>query len=310
MTEWARKHVLVTGGSGFIGSHLVDLLVRAGAHVTVLDLNDSADLIAEAELVKADLRGPVWFMQCNPNAFDVIFHFAANAYVPPSVHDPVFDFDTNMRPTLDLLDALRRHRWDGKLVFASSAAVYGNPAILPVREGDPTAPVSPYGVGKLAAERYCDVYAKLYGLKIASLRLFSCYGPRHRKQVVYDLMTKIKAMPIRSGTLNMHGDGTQERDFCYVTDAARAAMLVAEKADMRGEVYNVASGQPVSIRELAMELCHLMDVTPVFAWTGTNRPGDPEKLVVSIDRLRELGYKPQFDLRKGLEETVTWFRGL
>jgi UDP-glucose 4-epimerase len=185
--------------------------------------------------------------------YDAIFHFAANAYVPPSVANPAWDYQINFESTFQLLEAMRAVQHPATLVYASSAAVYGNPLRIPVSETDATFPISPYGVGKLAAERYVAVYSGLYGIRAASLRLFSIYGPRQRKQVVYDLMERISQ---NRDELFIHGDGTQERDFGYVEDVARAAMIVAERGALGGEVYNVGSGQPVSID-----------------WLATGRPG-------------------------------------
>lgn len=301
---WLGESVLVTGGAGFIGSHLVEELFTAGARVTVLDISKPVGTPSDHK--RNNIASINWrSLDIDLSRFDVIFHFAASAYVPPSVKDPLADFDTNCTATLRLLDALRHSRWPGRLVFASSAAVYGNPTWSSLREDHPTVPVSPYGVGKLAAERYCTVFAELYGLNITSLRLFSVYGPRQHKQVVYDLMSKIAANPDR---IEIHGDGTQSRDLVYVQDAVAAAMLVAEQAPHKGEVFNVATGQYCTIHQLATELCVLMGVNPRFDYTGVNRPGDPEKLTVNIGRLQALGYIPQVELLEGLASTVKWFK--
>lgn len=302
---WSGRRVVVTGGAGFIGSHLAEALFDAGAEVTVLDLKADPHAPGITHHRRDIMVGP-W---PDVSSIDVIFHFAANAYVPPSVEKPLFDFENNCGATVFMLDSLRQQEWKGRLVFASSAAVYGNPAVAPVREDHPTVPVSPYGVGKLAAERYCAVFAQLYGLKIASLRLFSVYGPRQRKQVVWDLMNKIAA---EGEAINIHGDGTQTRDFVYVDDVVNAAMFVAEHADMAGEVYNVGSGKQCSIHSLADTLCGIMGVEKRFDYTGVNRPGDPERFVADITRLCELGYSPAVDaaahMADGLQAAVEWFK--
>lgn len=311
--DWTDKSVIVTGGAGFIGSHLVELLVEAGARVTVLDILRSGrreNLAAVADsitFIECDVCSVDWAPYLAGETTDVIFHFAANAYVPPSVESPSFDYETNFAATFRLLEALRQTQWNGRMVFASSAAVYGNAVRVPIREEDPTVPISPYGVGKLAAERYLAVFAQLYGLNLASVRFFSAYGPRQRKQVVFDLLTKLSN---DHDQLPIHGDGTQARDFLYVKDAARSAMIVAANSELNGDAYNVGAGFEYTIDNLAKSLCKLTGLNPAFRYTGSNRPGDPEKLVVDISKLESLGYKPQFEFEEGLATVVRWFEEL
>lgn len=309
--NWSGKRVLVTGGAGFIGSHLVEGLVGAGAQVTALDMLTSGRVQnlqrcqAQIELRELDMRQLSWEQLLSEGQFEVVFHMAANAYVPPSVSDPVWDFQVNFETTLKLVEAMRLVKYPGVLIYASSAAVYGNPVTIPVSETDPTFPISPYGVGKLAAERYVAVYSKLYNIRAASLRLFSIYGPRQRKQVVYDLMERISQ---NRDELFIHGDGTQQRDFGYVEDVARAAMLVASRAPLEGEVYNVGAGREISIDTLAKLLCQYLEASPRFNYSGAVRPGDPERLVVNIGKLRALGYEPQVMPEEGLRRSVEWFK--
>ncbi|WP_084477846.1 NAD-dependent epimerase/dehydratase family protein [Nocardia jejuensis] len=311
--NWTGTTVLVTGGAGFIGSHLVEELVRAGARVTVLDDFTSGsreNLAAVADSITlrdTDIRQLDWAGYLTGNPAEVIFHLAANAYVPPSVEAPAFDYELNFATTFRLLEALRVLRWPGRMVFASSAAVYGNSVRIPISETDPTVPISPYGVGKLAAERYLAVFAELYGLNLASVRFFSAFGPRQRKQVVFDLLAKIDR---DHRNLFIHGDGTQVRDFLYVGDAARSVMIVADNAPLRGEAYNVGAGREYTIDQLAKSLCEITGTSPAFEYSGTNRPGDPEKLVVDISRLESIGYRPLTDFDRGLANTVAWYASL
>jgi UDP-glucose 4-epimerase len=308
--QWAAKRVLVTGGAGFIGSHLVEELLAAGAMVTVIDQCITGSLANLIQLSKIDFREldinqVSWENLLSEQDFQLVFHLAGSAYVPFSVENPSADLDINLECSFRLLEALRRIEWPGVLVYPSSAAVYGNPIRMPICEDDPTVPISPYGVSKLAVERYISVYSQLYGIKAASLRPFSVYGPRQRKLVVYDFIEKILKNPKE---LLIYGDGSQTRDFIYVEDVVRAMMLVAERGRLEGEVYNVASGQSVSIRELAESLCCILKIQPKFVYSGSVRPGEPEKWSVDISRLAALGYQPQVSLEQGLRGTVEWYQ--
>ncbi|MGX1804444.1 NAD-dependent epimerase/dehydratase family protein [Nocardia sp. NPDC055321] len=311
--DWTGRSTLVTGGAGFIGSHLVELLVAAGAEVTVLDTfatGSRANLAAVADAItvrESDIRELDWTEYLTAHPAEFIFHLAANAYVPPSVEAPAADYELNFATTFRLLEALRVLSWPGRLVFASSAAVYGNSVRVPISEADPTVPISPYGVGKLAAERYLAVFAQLYDLNLASVRFFSAFGPRQRKQVVFDLLAKLDRDHRR---IFIHGDGTQVRDFLYVEDAARSAMIVAANAPLRGEAYNVGAGREYTIDQLAKSLCGITGLEPALDYSGTNRPGDPERLIVDISRLRAIGYQPLVDFDLGLTRTVAWYSSL
>jgi UDP-glucose 4-epimerase len=308
----AGAPVLVTGGAGFIGSHLVEALVARGARVTVVDnlaTGDAANLRAvfgQVRLLAGDLGELLRAGALMVGEYAQVFHLAANPYIPPSVDDPAYDFRENLGNTFALLEAMRRSTSPPRLVNASSAAVYGNPARLPMSEGDPTLPISPYGVSKLAAERYVEVFARLYGLQATSLRLFSVFGPRQRKQVVFDLFRKLEERPSR---LEVLGDGTQARDFTYVGDVVAAMMLVAAAAPGKGEVYNVASGTTTTISGLVAACCALWDAHPEIAYTGNVRPGDAERWDVDMTRLRALGFAPQVSLAAGLRAIQAWDRG-
>jgi UDP-glucose 4-epimerase len=302
--------VLVTGGAGFIGSHLVEDLVKRDACVTVVDnlaTGDRANLTAVSSRIEfqvMDVAGSDFGTLLAKQNFDAIFHLAANAYVPPSVNDPSFDYHSNLEASFRMFEVLRRVHYPGKLINFSSAAVYGEPSRLPIRETDPVIPISPYGVSKLAIERYAHVYARLYGLRVASLRLFSVFGPGQRKQVVYDLINKLAHNP---NLVEILGDGSQTRDLNYVTDVVQAALKVAENAPLVGETYNTASGCSYSIRDLIQVLCEVMNVQPVLNFSGHVRPGDPNRWECDITCLQQLDYEPQVSLKEGIRRTVDWF---
>jgi UDP-glucose 4-epimerase len=302
----SSSSVLVTGGAGFIGSHLVEHLVAAGAPVTVVDNLSTGRLehleagAPNVELIVGDLGDVLRLNRIKLADYAFVFHLAANSYIPPSVVNPAFDFHANLQNTFALLEALRQTPNAPGLVNVSSAAVYGNPVRLPIRETDATIPIAPYGVSKLAGERYVAVYSHLYGIRAVSVRLFSIYGPRQRKQVVYDLFCKLRANPKR---LEILGDGSQARDFTYVLDVVQALVLVATVAPNRGEVYNVASGTTHTIAELVEACCRVAGLRPEIVYTGQIRPGDAEKWAVDISLLKQLGFDPRADLEAGLTAT-------
>jgi UDP-glucose 4-epimerase len=300
--------VWVTGGAGFLGSHVAEALVGAGQDVTVVD-----DFSTGLEGNLAGLAVRTFRHSLQDAAVEgllarerpsVIFHLAGDALVARSVEDPRADCERNLLATLALLEAVRRSSPETKVLFASTGAVYGDRAERPFVETDGVWPISPYAVAKLAAERYCFAFAHTYGLRTCSLRLFSVYGPRQTKQVVYDLIRKIHANPEE---LPLFGDGTQERDFSHAKNIVDAFLLAAEKAEFRGEVFNVAGDEIVSIRGLAEMLCEAMGVRPRLQFTGQRRPGDSQRWVADTARLRALGYRPRVSLRDGLRDTVEWY---
>lgn len=306
---WAGRQVLVTGGGGFAGSHLVEALVGYGAEVTVVDNFQSGrpeNLAQVADRVSI-VEEPLPEALDAVSAPDYVFHMAARSYVPPSVADPEGDLRTNAGLALHVLEWVRNHTPQTKVIIFSSAAVYGSPRSTPVSEDHPLAPVSPYGVSKLAADRYANIYASVFGLSTVALRCFALFGPRHRKQVVFDLMNKLRA---GQGAAEVIGTGEEERDLCYVSDIVRAACTVALRAPFQGEVYNAGGTVPIKIGRLAEMIAEAMGFEPRLTFTGVTRPGDPNVLVADVSRLRALDWEPRTSLEEGLQRTAEWFAGL
>ncbi|MBN2472399.1 MAG: NAD-dependent epimerase/dehydratase family protein [Anaerolineae bacterium] len=307
----AYESVLITGGAGFIGSHLVEAMVRAGKSVTVADnlANGSAENLAavrdQIDFYELDIREPAFEDFVQQHRFDAICHLAANAYVPPSVEDPTFDFNQNLAAPFRLLELLRKAEQRPLLVVMSSAAVYGNPARIPILESDPTVPISPYGVGKLALERYVAVFSEVYGIPAASLRLFSVFGPRQKKQIVFDFLRKLTTTPEQ---LVIIGDGTQMRDLVYVEDVVQAVFRVLENGPLAGEVYNVAAGRGATTLEIGQAAAKAMGLDPEYVYTGSVRPGDADKWIASIDAISTLGFVPQYTLESGIARVYDWYR--
>jgi UDP-glucose 4-epimerase len=299
---------LVTGGAGFIGSHLVERLLERGDEVTVVDdlrngrRSNLATAVDEIRLIEGDCSRAAGLL--GSEDFDVVYHLAAPAYVPPSVDDPVADLRANVEQTLILLQALRAR--STKLVHVSSAAIYGEPNVQPIREDVPPAPVSPYGVDKFAAEEHVRVASLLHGLPTVILRYFPVYGPRQRKQVIFDLINKAIADPRR---IEVFGTGQELRDLVYVDDVVSATLIAADRAPANGEAYNVGSGRMVTIAEVVREVCRAIGSVPAVAYTGAVRKGDSSRMVADISRLRALGYEPETSLRRGIAATVDWVTG-
>ncbi len=300
---------LVLGGAGFIGSHIVDLLLARGERCVVVD--DLSSRYSDpgkregVELIVDDAASDRVLELLGERRFAAVLHLAGSAYVPPSVEDPAMDFDANLVLPLRLLLRLRELDAPPPFVLASSAAVYGDPSEMPIRDDTPSDPISPYGVSKLAAERYLSVFANLYGIRAASLRLFSVYGPRQRKQVVFDLIRKTLADP---GEVEILGDGTQSRDLVYVGDVARAFVEVAQSAPLSGETYNVATGRAVTTAQLGRTIARCLGLNPRFRFTGATRPGDPQHWRGDATRLTSLGIAVDASLDGGIPPTVAWAR--
>lgn len=304
---------LITGGCGFLGSHLVEGLVADGAAVTVLDnLNGGrrANLTAVADrikLVEGDVRdrdalGDI-LAEVRP---DVVYHLAANASVPGSVDDPLQDFEANAVGTCVLLETLRKLGVTPKVVLASSGAIYGQPDRFPISEDFPPAPISPYGVSKLCAEHVARIYLEVFGIPTVIARIFNSYGPRVPRYIVFDFLRKLERDPTR---LEILGDGKQQRDFTYVADTVAGLRLLADRG-APGEAYNISSGQNHSVTELATMLVDILGLRNVeFHYTGASWAGDAQYWKVDVTKLKALGMGEGVSLEEGLRRTAEWFRG-
>lgn len=296
--------ILVTGGAGFIGSHVVDQLVAMGHKATVLDnlqagkAENLRQVRGRIRFVRDDLRDPRGVARAVRGNEGVI-HIGANASVPYSVENPRYDFETNAGGTLNLLEACRKHKVR-RVLYASSAAVYGEPAYTPMDEAHPLRPISPYGASKLAGERMGFVYREAYGLDFAAARIFNIYGPRQPRYVMADLYHKLKRDPHR---LEVLGDGTQVRDPCYVSDAVGALWLLFRKGE---GCTNVAAGAPTTVRHIAEGLVARVAPGARIVYTGKSWAGDIKALIADTRKLRRMGWKPEVSLEEGLNRFVEW----
>jgi nucleoside-diphosphate-sugar epimerase len=309
------ERCLVTGGAGFIGSNLVrELLARGFAGVRVLDdlstgrRENLAGLEDDVELIEGDVREPATVARA-VDGVTRVFHQAAVASVFRSVKDPVRSHEANATGTLNVLVAARDAGVD-RIVYASSSSVYGDAEELPVRESLPTLPISPYGVSKLAGERYCGAFAASYGMAAVSLRYFNVFGPRQDPASEYAaVVPRFVTAALRGERATVFGDGEQSRDFTFVGDVVAANLLASEAPERAwGGAFNVAYQERHTVNELWTAVQRLAGREPVEPLREPARPGDIRDSQADTARAREiLGFRPRSSFEDGLRTTVEWF---
>lgn len=304
--NWAGEKVMVTGGAGFVPSHVTDLLVERGAEVTVIDnlqsgkVENLASAGAGVTFLEQDIRD-VDAVRRAVDGCGYIFHLAANASVPGSFKDPRYDFESNSVGTFNILEAAKDFGVK-RVIYASSAAVYGEPQYVPTDENHPLQPTSFYGLSKLTGERLGMMYHRMYGLGFSAIRIFNTYGPRQPRYVLADLIRKLKKNPRE---LEVLGTGQQVRDYSFATDTANAFITVAECEQAIGEAYNVAGGNPTSIRELVALILKVMDLPDCrVTYTGQSWKGDIDRLIADISKIRSIGFTARRTLEEGIRATI------
>jgi UDP-glucose 4-epimerase len=304
---------LVTGGAGFIGSHLATKLVERGDTVRVLDnlstgrIDNIAHLLPNRiQLVRGDVTDRNQWERA-VEGVDVVFHQAALASVPRSVDDPLETHLADATGTVTLLDACRQ-AGVRRVVYAASSSCYGNRPETPKSESHLPQVLSPYAAAKLAGELYCEAFAACYPLETVRLRYFNVFGPRQDPNGPYSAVIPLFVSALLDGRRpTIFGDGSQSRDFTYVENVVQANLLAASAVGISGRVYNVASGHTTSVLRLLKEICGLLDkhCDPNFA---PPRPGDVEHSSADISAAeRELGFVPSVDLHEGLGRTISWY---
>ena len=301
---------LVTGGAGFIGSNIAEALVRRGDRVRVLDdfstgrRENLADL--GVDVVEGDLRDAATVRRA-VTGVDGVFHQAALRSVPRSVDDPLSSNEVNVTGSLVLLLACREARVR-RVVYASSSSVYGDDPTLPKVETLPTQPISPYAVSKLAAEHYCQTFARLYGVETVSLRYFNVFGPRQNPESKYSaVIPRFLAQALAGEPLEVHGDGEQSRDFTYIDNVVQANVLAMTTPGVSGEVFNVACGTRHSLLAIADAIAGFLgrrlERNHVAARAGDVRHTQAD--IGKVERL--LGYRPAIDFATGMRRTCEYF---
>ncbi|MFO0846299.1 MAG: NAD-dependent epimerase/dehydratase family protein [Gemmataceae bacterium] len=302
---------LVTGGAGFIGSHLVEGLIAAGRRVRVLDdlsTGQQSNLAGlDVELIRGSVAEPDAVARALKGV-EVVYHLAAVASVQRSVEAPAESHSVCATGTLHVLDAARR-AGARRLVYAASASAYGVPDGDVQSEQTPTMPLSPYAAAKLAGEVYCQAFSATYGLETVRLRFFNIFGPRQRADSPYSGVIAIFAAALSEGrTPTIFGDGEQTRDFTYVSDVVQACLLAGSKPGVSGEVFNVGTGRGTSLLQLVASMNRLLgtSVTPRHAEA---RAGDIRHSRADVGRARaRLGYNPAVPFEDGLAKTLEWYK--
>ncbi len=303
---------LVTGGAGFIGSHIAARLVSMGKRVRILDnlsfgRQENLRLLeGKAEVVPGDLLDP-GAVRGTMKGVEVVFHQAALRSVPFSVENPALVNRTNVDGTLNVLIAAR-DAGVRRVVYASSSSVYGNSRVLPKGEKQLPVPLSPYAVSKLAGEHYCKVFSELYGVETVSLRYFNVYGPRQDPNSQYAaVIPRFIRWALQGQPLEVHGDGLQSRDFTYIDNVVAANLLAAESREADGGVFNIGQGATHSLMDLLELLRRLLGRE--LSWVHTEeRAGDVRCSLADITRAEHcLGYRPRVSFEEGIGSTVAYF---
>ncbi|MBS1917781.1 MAG: NAD-dependent epimerase/dehydratase family protein [Bacteroidetes bacterium] len=292
--------VLVIGSKGFIGKALVIYYQKRGDHVYGADVFGSDE---KNYFCIKDVSDPFSEVFKN-NTFDACINASGLADVSLSVKQPLLDFKLNTYNVLLLLESIRNFNPECKFLQISSAAVYGNPQVLPVNEKAQTLPLSPYGYNKLQSEFLCKEYVNLYGLKIAIARIFSAYGTGLRKQLFWDLYQKSK----QKGPIELFGTGEESRDFIHIEDLVHALDKIIMNSSFTGSVYNIANGKEIKIKEAVSFFFEAMEIRPEIIFNGLTREGDPKNWKADISRLKKKGYRQTIEFPDGIKMFCEWLK--
>jgi UDP-glucose 4-epimerase len=303
--------ILITGGAGFVGSHLVDHFLKDGYETVAFD-NFYSGKIENVKkhmsnknfhLIKGDVRSLKDVEKAVKNV-DAVCHLAAIVNIPLSIENPLLTEDVNVKGTLNLLKACVKHNVR-RFVYVSTCAVYGEAHYLPIDEGHPTNPLSPYGASKLVAEHYCNIFNRIHGLQTVCLRFFNVYGSRQSGGPYGGVITTFLELLRKGKPLVIYGDGKQSRDFLYVADAAKACMLAFHRENCSGKTLNIGTGSQVSINELAQILIKLMDKSKTKVIHAEERKGDIKESYADTSRAKkELSFKCDYSISEGLKKMI------
>ncbi len=300
------KTILITGVCGFIGRYIARHFSKAGWRCVGIDIaaSENAPTAYLSAYHCRNLPDPDLGLLLRDLKPDVCIHCAGRASVGFSKAEPADDFHNGPVMTFELLNAIRLHAPGCRFIFLSSAAVYGNPTSLPVSENNIPAPISPYGFHKLQCEHICREFSEIYDIKTTSIRIFSAYGQGLRRQVLWDICQKA----LSGSIIRLQGTGQESRDFIHAVDIARALLVIANGADMRGEFYNLAGGMETTIADLSHMIQSALNWDGEIHFEGTLPPGTPLNWRADISKMSSLGFQPTIDLQEGVTRFANWCR--
>ena len=319
-----KRKCLVTGGAGFMGSHLVDKLIERGDRVVIIDnlsTGKKENLNLKARFYKIDIRSPEISEIFRKEKPEIVFHFAAQIDVRKSVENPIRDAKINILGSLNLIQnfvsanqrsAQRKPTFPKKFIFASTGgAIYGDTDVIPTPENYPENPESPYGICKLAIEKYLHFYKKTYGLNSVILRFANVYGPRQNSKGEAGVIAIFCDKMLKNEEVIINGDGEQTRDFVFVDDVINAALLAISGEQFSGSslaVYNIGTAKETSINEIFRKIKELTN-SNCKEIHGPAKPGEQKRSCLDYSKAKkELNWQPEYDLEKGLKETINWFK--
>ena len=291
---------LILGSKGFIGQHLTNHFRKIGYNTWCADV--ITEYVNNEQYFLIDASNSDFSAVFQNEYYDICINCSGAASVPDSLINPFRDYYLNTVNVFKILEAIRKYQPSCKFMNLSSAAVYGNPKCLPVKESDLPNPLSPYGVHKYQSEQVCREFFDFFGIKTCSLRIFSVYGTGLRKQIFWDLHNKVKALI----PFTLFGTGNESRDFIHVLDLVEAIDLIAKFSKFNSEVINVANGQEVFIKDVIEIYLSFFNRDINYTYLGSSRKGDPTNWLADIRKLQSFGYKPQVTMKTGLKGYFEW----
>jgi len=293
---------LIIGSKGFVGSKLQEYLISKGNIVKGADV--VVDYLNQENYFLIDASNSDFKFLFEKEKFDICINCSGAASVPDSINNPLRDYFLNTVNVFKILSAIKDYQTNCKFINLSSAAVYGNPLELPVKEASGVKPLSPYGIHKQQSEEICKEFYTFFNIQTCSLRIFSAYGEGLRKQLFWDLYKK----SLDKKTIDLFGTGNESRDFIYIDDLIKAIELVSRSNYFKGEAINIANGKEVYIKDCVSVFYRLFDSDLDYRFSGNSRKGDPNNWVADITILESLGYKQEYSIEEGLIKYYKWLR--